>query len=136
MFNNLLESKPKKEKPSDYFRLRRFEIHDGQIVFEDRRQRSNRPPLTWKNLTVALDTEPASGSLYSYELSANNAGMATASMAMEEPSIVSASMRTEFKRRWVRINPKARCAAARGKAAWHAGGRAIREGDWPWRCRP
>jgi hypothetical protein len=70
--------KPKKEKPSDYFRLRRFEIHDGQIVFEDRRQRSNRPPLTWKNLTVALDTEPASGSLYSYELSANNAGMATA----------------------------------------------------------
>lgn len=70
--------RPKKEKPSDYFRLRRFEIHDGQIVFEDRRARSNRPPLTWKNLTVALDTEPASGSLYAYQLSANNAGLATA----------------------------------------------------------
>jgi hypothetical protein len=70
--------KPKKEKPSDYFRLRRFEIHDGQIVFEDRRQRSNRPPLIWKNLTVEMDTEPTSGSLYSYDLSARNAPLAVA----------------------------------------------------------
>jgi hypothetical protein len=69
--------KSKKEKPSDYFRLRRFEMHDGQIVFEDHRQRANRPVLTWKNLNIKLDTEPKTGSLYSYELSANNASLAT-----------------------------------------------------------
>jgi hypothetical protein len=68
--------KPRKEKPSDYFRLRRFEIHDGQIVFEDHRERSNRPPLIWKNLTVEMDTEPTSGSLYSYDLSARNPPLA------------------------------------------------------------
>jgi hypothetical protein len=68
--------KPRKEKPSDYFRLRRFEIHDGQIVFEDRRERSNRPPLIWKNMTVEMDTEPTSGSLYSYDLSARNPPLA------------------------------------------------------------
>jgi hypothetical protein len=72
--------KPKKEKPSDYFRLRRFEIHDGQIVFEDRRERNNRPSLIWKNLNVEMDTEPTSGSLYSYELSAKNAPLAVANV--------------------------------------------------------
>jgi hypothetical protein len=70
--------KPRKEKPSDYFRLRRFEIHDGQIVFEDHRERSNRPPLIWKNMTVEMDTQPTSGSLYSYDLSARNAPLAVA----------------------------------------------------------
>ncbi|MDB5318813.1 MAG: hypothetical protein JWN40_444 [Phycisphaerales bacterium] len=70
--------KQKKEKPSDYFRLRRFEIHDGQILFEDHRERSNRPPLIWKNLTVEMDTEPTSGALYSYDLSARNAPLAVA----------------------------------------------------------
>src|SRR5258706_6753938 len=60
--------KPKKEKESDYFRLRRFEIHDGEIPLVDRRERANRPPLIWKNLTVEMDTEPTSGSPYSYDV--------------------------------------------------------------------
>jgi hypothetical protein len=68
-----------KEKPSDYFRLRRFEIRDGSVVYEDRRPggpNGAAAPVTWRNLTLVLNTEPASGSLYSYELAARNAPLA------------------------------------------------------------
>jgi len=63
-------------RPSDYFRLRRFEIQGGQIVYEDRRGGQTRPPVVWKNLQLGLDTTPSSGSLYAYDLSAKNAPLA------------------------------------------------------------
>src|SRR4051812_26760699 len=47
--------KPGKEKPSDYFRLRHFEIRDGEIVTEDRRLGQSGEPVAWKNLTVEMN---------------------------------------------------------------------------------
>ncbi|HEY7116492.1 MAG TPA: AsmA-like C-terminal region-containing protein [Tepidisphaeraceae bacterium] len=69
-----------KHKPSDYFRLRRFEIHDGQVVYEDRRPHGDTrlPWLVWKNLGAQVDIEPSSGSLYTWKLSADNAPLAVA----------------------------------------------------------
>lgn len=72
-------NKKPKEKPSDYFRLRRLDLQGGQIAFEDRRD-GKAIPIVWKNLNIELDIAPASGSLYSYELAANNAPLAIASV--------------------------------------------------------
>lgn len=72
-------NKKPKEKPSDYFRLRRLELQGGQIAFEDRRAGKG-VPIVWKNLDIQLNIAPASGSLYAYELSAHNAPLAIASV--------------------------------------------------------
>ena len=71
--------KPAKGKPSDYFRLRRFEIHDGEIAFEDRR-RQTMPRVIWKNLGAELNISPTTGSLYSYEFTARNDPLAVANI--------------------------------------------------------
>ena len=73
------EAADKKEKPSDYFRLRKFEMRDGAIVFEDRRGGGG-PPVVWKNLAVDLNIEPGKGSLYAFEVMAKNAPLATANV--------------------------------------------------------
>jgi hypothetical protein len=70
----------RKERPSDYFRLRRFEVRDGSVVYEDRRGGEGAPKVVWRNLSVELDTEPTSGSLYRYEMAAKNAPLATANV--------------------------------------------------------
>jgi hypothetical protein len=65
---------PTKEKPSDYFRLRRFEVHDAKVMFQDRRGGEELPWVVWEKLGAHLDIEPASsGSQYKYALSTDDA---------------------------------------------------------------
>jgi hypothetical protein len=74
------ERRAGKEKPSDYFRLRRFEIRGGQISYEDRRRGRSGRPIVWKNLGIEMNTVPSSGSLYTYDIVARNVPLAVANV--------------------------------------------------------
>ena len=66
-----------KRKPSDVFRLRRFEVRDAKVMFQDRRGGVELPWVVWDKLNADLDIDPAAGSVYSYALAAKNAPLVT-----------------------------------------------------------
>lgn len=63
------QKKPGKEKPSDYFRLRRLEMTGGQITYLDRRSPAQRD-VVWKDLGVELNISPTSGAVYGFDIMA------------------------------------------------------------------
>lgn len=69
---------PETMKLSDMFRLRRFAIEKGQIVY-DNQTRAGTKPMVWDGIHVDLRTQPESGSLYSYKFEATNAPLAMVS---------------------------------------------------------
>lgn len=66
-----------KHKPSDFFRLRKFDVRDAKIMFQDRRGGAERPSVVWDKLGAELNIEPASGSHYAFALAARNAPVVT-----------------------------------------------------------
>lgn len=67
--------KPKKEKPSDYFRLRRLEISGGQITYLRRGEDADRMAI-WKDLAVETNISPTSGAVYSFDIMARQMPLA------------------------------------------------------------
>jgi hypothetical protein len=66
-----------KHKPSDFFRLRRFEVRDAKVMFQDRRGGNELPWVVWDKLGADLNIDEAVGSKYAYVLAANNAPLVT-----------------------------------------------------------
>ena len=68
------------QRPSDYFRLRRFEIKHGQVLYHNRAWPGarNEPPVTWKDINVAIDITPENAAVYRYEVAARNDPIMTA----------------------------------------------------------
>jgi hypothetical protein len=71
---------PETMKLSDMFRLRRFAIEKGQIVYRNQ-TRAGTKPMVWDGIHVDLHTQPESKALYSYKFEATNAPLAMVSAA-------------------------------------------------------
>ena len=66
---------PLKNKLSEVFRLRRFAIDRGKILYEDR-TRPTAKPMVWTGLHIDLNTTLHTGAVYGYHLIANDAPLA------------------------------------------------------------
>ncbi len=66
---------PLKTKLSEIFRLRRFAIDGGKILYEDH-TKANSKPMVWTGLHVDLSTTLQTGAVYGYQLIANDLPLA------------------------------------------------------------
>ena len=66
---------PLKNKLSEIFRLRRFAIDEGKVLYEDR-IKPNAKPMVWTGLHVDLNTTLQTGAIYGYHLVANDLPLA------------------------------------------------------------
>ena len=71
---------PLKNKLSEIFRLRRFAIDGGKILYEDR-TKPDAKPMVWTGLHIDLNTTLQTGAVYAYHLVANDLPLAELAMA-------------------------------------------------------